>query len=116
MFQLFFIHGRANITMMQCEWRSLRTTDAGSVVACKRCGRRVESRYSPARIHANCKGWPRTSELGHWLTLLLAAVGIHKSGYVWLKRRLGLGPKCGCTQRAARLNTWGHWFFRPRRG
>lgn len=102
---------------MNCKWqRAEKRTITCVRRGCLRNKMPITFDGNMDKIWRNCDGWPLPHELGHWLTLLLAAVGIHKSGYVWLKRRLGLGPKCGCGQRAERLNTWGHWFFRPRRG
>lgn len=108
--------------MIPCDWQHdpTRTNARGwPVNVCKRCGYERYAPHHPSTWKGDpqwCPSWPRAWEWGHWLTLLLAALGLRKEGYVWLKRRLGLTPKCGCGQRAERLNTWGHWFFRPRRG
>ena len=58
-------------------------------------------------MHRRCFAYPLANELGHWLTLLLEACWIRKRDYLWLKAKLGLGPKCGCGARAEKLNTWG---------
>ena len=59
-----------------------------------------------------CSAYPEWSELGHWLTLILAACFIRKRDYLWLKRKLGLAPKCGCGEREASLNRVGAWVGR----
>lgn len=77
---------------------------------CQRCGRVIHSPHHPSLWRGDdvlCYAWPFWHELGHWLSLLLAAVGLNPRRYVWLKTKLGLHPKCGCGQREAALNTWG---------
>ena len=99
--------------MIPCNWihDPTRTDSRGwPFNMCVRCSRELYAPDHPSKWKGDpqwCRAWPFPHELGHWLTLLLAAVGVHKSGYVWLKRKLGFAPKCGCDKRATWLNTLG---------
>lgn len=65
--------------------------------------------FTPNRVNAICRAWPRWHEWGHWLSLLLAACFITKRRWGWLQWKLGLVevPQCGCASREAWLNTLG---------
>lgn len=77
---------------------------------CLRCGkvRHAPDHFSKWKGDPQwCKAWPFWWEIGCWLTLTLAAVFIFKDGYVWMKRMLGLSPKCGCAKREKALDKLG---------
>jgi hypothetical protein len=106
---------------MNCLWKdSGEPDDRGwRRVQCIRCNLVTAPTPHPHdRIKAKCKAYPFWHEFGHWLALILAAVGVTKDRYVWLKSRAGLQAKCGCQQREERLNTLGGllaaWWARVR--
>lgn len=57
--------------------------------------------------HANCHGWPRAHEIGHWLAMWLEACCVTKKGVVAFKALLGLRPACRCVERTEWLNDKG---------
>jgi hypothetical protein len=83
---------------------------------CERCGRGNGSftPHDPRRwaSQRECPAWPERWEAGAWLSLILAACFIRKADYLWLKRKLGLSPKCGCGEREVCLNRVGAWVGR----
>lgn len=88
---------------------------------CQRCRRKLDwTPDGPEGVRGNtpsirCKGWPLSHEFGHWLALLLSAVGLRKRDYLWLKSKLGMKPKCGCDKREEALNNLGRSLAAPRR-
>ena len=74
---------------------------------CQRCGMEGHSPYGLDRVIGDCYGWPLWHEFGQWLSLLLEAVGITKSGYSSLRRRLGFKGNCGCGKREAAADAIG---------
>jgi hypothetical protein len=77
---------------------------------CRRCKRTYFSPHTPDRVHANCKGVPLAWEWGHWLTVWLGLFGITERGLNWWLHRLNIKRGCGCSKRAAKLNTLGSRF------
>lgn len=84
---------------------------------CLRCGSVRYAPDHPSKWKGDpqwCPAWPFPHELGHWFTILLAAIFIRQKDYLWLKRKLGFAPKCGCNQREQALNSLGQrlwsWF------
>ncbi len=81
---------------------------------CQRCDK---VRYAPDHFSKWrgdpqwCGAWPFWWELGCWLTLILEAVLLRREAYLWLKRKLGFGPQCGCAGREALLNRLGAWIY-----
>ena len=64
------------------------------------------------RIHATCKGWPLGWELGHWCAIFLAAAGITKGRWSWLRGKLGYKTPCECGEREEQYNGLGAMFAR----
>lgn len=65
----------------------------------------------PERIGFRCTGWPHNWEIGSWLALFLAAIGISQDRFAWAVHKLGLievaDESCGCAAREQWLNTLG---------
>ena len=73
---------------------------------CSRCGKTWHMAGDSAKWKGDpvyCEAWPYWWELGNWLTLLFAAVGIKKP----------VGCNCGCGERAEALNRFGKWIATP---
>jgi|GEM_PF-6069903 hypothetical protein len=93
---------------MRCEFIG----DAGKTwrdVTCARCGRRVRSPHSTAKVYATCPAWPRWWELGHWAEFALAVLGINQDRWNWIRFRLGFTTPCGCDGKIVKLNESGGW-------
>lgn len=101
---------------MKCEFTASgeRHRSGRQTLRCSRCKQLALMPPSGDvnRLVAICRGWPFPHELGHWLSLLLAALWIRKRDYLWLKARLGFKAQCGCDAREKKLNAWGAWLRR----
>src|SRR4051812_7847918 len=78
--------------------------------SCSRCGRSWHMNGLPPEWRGDpvyCNSWPEKWEVGYWVLIVLASVGVTTSRYEWLKYRAGIGSKCGFQQRAETMNTWG---------
>ena len=80
---------------------------------CTRCGKSWHMSGLPKEWKGDpvyCREWPDWWEIGYWLVLGLAAIGVTRSRYLWFKVRLGFPPQCGCGQRQDKANALGHEF------
>lgn len=92
--------------LIPCAYADDGREGTSRTLTCKRCGRRTITPYASASVHAECRAWPAWHELGHWVTLALAALGIG-GGWALLRRVFRLPSRCGCKRRAKSLNSAG---------
>ena len=97
---------------MNCLWQEvdceMAAPDGWRCVICLRCGRKLKpTPHDNARIVAECRAFPFWWELGHWAAIFLAAAGLTKGRWNWLRWKLGLTTPCGCEQKQEAMNTWG---------
>lgn len=93
--------------LLACKFHDDGATDWRTAY-CERCGRKVQSPYPAANIFADCYAWPLWWELGYWLKLFLAALGIVTCPSPMIQRLLAPIGKC-CQKRAENLNRGGDW-------
>lgn len=93
---------------MKCEWLPDGPEKNGKrAYKCARygCGLKTKLQpHPPEKIHSVCRAWPRWHEFGHWVALVLEAVGLSENRWNWLRWRLGFITPCGCKKRKERLN------------
>lgn len=95
---------------MKCKWILDGERHGMPHIKCARNGCVWEGtvkRWPMPVVGPSCVGTPERHELGAWAEIILGVFKINKAGYLWLKTRLGLQPKCGCEQRQDWLNRLG---------
>lgn len=79
-------------------------------VQCVRCAEIYPATPDPPEMfHANCKGFPRWKEFGHWFAFWLGVFGLDKKTWAKIRRLLGIKGLCGCQQREQAMNASGEY-------